>query len=85
MKKLDVADSFCYLGGTIGAGGGCDLSVITRVRSLWGKFRELLPILTSRTLLYTTRWCLASSVNNMLKLERNDRAMVRWICNVYVL
>ena len=29
-----------YLGDTIGAGGGCDLSVITRIRSAWGKFRE---------------------------------------------
>ena len=27
-KKLDVVDSFCYLGDTIGAGGGCDLSVL---------------------------------------------------------
>ena len=43
IKKLDVVDSFCYLGDTIGAGGGCDLSVITRIRSAWGKFRELLP------------------------------------------
>ena len=34
-KKLDVVDSFCYLGDTIGAGGGCDLSVITRIRSAW--------------------------------------------------
>ena len=51
-KKLDVLDSFCYLGDTIGAGGGCDSSVITRIRSAWGKFRELLPILTSRALSY---------------------------------
>ena len=51
-KKLDVVDSFCYLGDTIGAGGGCDLSVITRIRSAWGKFWELLPILTSRALSY---------------------------------
>ena len=36
-KKLDVVDSFCYLGDTIGAGGGCDLSVITRIRSAWGQ------------------------------------------------
>ena len=32
-KKLDVVDSFCYLGDTIGAGGSCDLSIITRIRS----------------------------------------------------
>ena len=30
-KKLDVVDSFCYLGDTIIAGVGCDLSVIMRV------------------------------------------------------
>ena len=54
-KKLDVVDSFCYLGDTIGAGGGCDLSVITRIRSAWCKFLELLPILTSRALSYITR------------------------------
>ena len=30
-KKLDVADSFCYLEDTIGSGDGCYLNVITRV------------------------------------------------------
>ena len=88
-KKLDVVDSFCYLGDTIGAGGGCDLSVITRIRSAWGKFRELLPILTSHApfihhmyiLLYASE-CWAPNVNNLLKLQRNDRAMIRWTCNV---
>ena len=24
IKKVNVVDSFCYLGDTIGAGGGCD-------------------------------------------------------------
>ena len=97
-KKLDVVDSFCYLGRTISAAGGCDLSVIMRVRSAWGKFWKLLPILTSHTLSYTTHGqiycahirpvllhasvCLAPSVNDLLKLECNDCAMVRWICNV---
>ena len=97
-KKLDVVDSFCYLGDTIGAGGGCVLSVITRIRSAWGKFRELLPILTSRALSYITRGqiysmyirtvllyaseCWAPNVNDLLKLQRNDRAMIRWTCNV---
>ena len=54
-KKMDVVDSFCYLGDTIGAGGGCDLSFIRRIRSAWGKFRELLSILTSHALSYITR------------------------------
>ena len=72
----------------IGAGGGCGLSIITRVRSAWGKFWELLPILTSHALSCTTRWqiystyiypvsfyasgCWAPRVISLLKLERND-------------
>ena len=72
--------------------------VITRIRSAWGKFRELLPILTSHALSYITRGqiystyirtvllyaseCWASNVNDLLKLQRNDRAMIRWTCNV---
>ena len=97
-KKLDVVDSFCYLqiGSVLGV--VCDLSVITRIRSAWGKFRELLPILTSRALSYTTRGqiystynltvllyaseCWAPNVNDLLKLQCNDRAMIRWTCNV---
>ena len=126
IKKLEVVDSFCYLGDTIGAGGGCDLSVITRIRSVWGKFRELLPILTSHALSYITRAlsyitralsyitralsyithalsyitcgqiyskyvctvllyaseCWAPNVNDLLKLQRNDQAMIRWTCNM---
>ena len=90
-KNLDVVDSFCYLGDTIGAGGGCGLSIITRVRSAWGKFWELLPILTSHALSCTTRWqiystyiypvsfyasrCWAPRVISLLKLECNDWAM----------
>ena len=77
------------LGDTISAGGGCDLRVITRIRSAWGKFRELLPILT---LSYITRisalsCCMPVSVgppnvNYLLKLQRKDRTMIRWTCNV---
>ena len=96
--KGDALERGNYLGDTIGAGGGCDLSVITRIRSAWGEFRELLPILTSCALSYITRgqiystyirtvllyaseyW--APNVNDLLKLQRNDRAMIRWTCNV---
>ena len=38
---LQILDHFCYLGDTIGAGGGCELRIIARVRAAWGKFREL--------------------------------------------
>ena len=97
-NKLDVVDSFCYLGDMVGAGGGCELGVTNRIRSAWGKFRELLPILTSRSLSYVTRGktystyirsvllyaseCWTLKADDLHKLQRNDRAMIRWICNV---
>ena len=97
-KKLGLIYSFCYLGNKISAGGVCDLSVITRVRFAWGKVQELMPMLTSCALSYTTcgqiyciyiqlvllyvSECWEPSVNDLLKLERNDPAMVWWIYNV---
>ena len=100
IKKLDFVDSLCYLGDTTDAGGSCELSVIMRVQSVWGKFLQLLPILTSFALLYTTRGhiystyihpvllyaseCWAPSAKDLLEPERNDCAMVQWICNVHL-
>jgi len=52
---LDVEPSFCYLGDMLCAGGGCKLAIITRCRTAWGKFRKLLPILTSRHISLSTR------------------------------
>ena len=52
---LDIVGSFCYLGDTIDAGGGCEASVTARIRAAWGKFRQLLPLLTSRGLSLHTR------------------------------
>ena len=40
-NNLDIINSFCYLGDTIGAGGGCDLNILTRITCAWGKFWEL--------------------------------------------
>ena len=34
--------------GMISAGGGCEITVTTRVKTAWKKLRELLPVLTSR-------------------------------------
>ena len=47
-NTLDTVDKFCYLGDTIGAGGGARECSVTRVGCAWKKFRELLPVLTSR-------------------------------------
>ena len=48
--KLEVVASFCYLGDMLSAGGGCEITVTTPVKTAWKKFRELLPVLTFRHL-----------------------------------
>ena len=47
--KLEVVASFCYLGDMLSAAGGCELSTTTRVKTAWKKFKDLLPVLSSRT------------------------------------
>ena len=74
------------------------LAAITRCKCAWGKFRQLLPLLTNRHLPLLTRGKVYSScvrsvmlhaaetwamkVDTLNRLQRNDRAMIRWICNV---
>ena len=82
----------------LSAGGGCEIAVTTRVKTAWKKFRELLPVLTSRHLSYKTRGhvyssCVRSAMlrasetwpltkTNLQRLQRNDRAMIRQICSI---
>ena len=98
VGKLECVDKFCYLGDMIGAGGGAEEASTARVRWAWGKFRELSPILTSRGAsikmkgkLYSARvqsamiygsetW--AMKVEDMQRLGRTERMMVRWMCEV---
>jgi len=95
---LEIVSSFCYLGDMQSAAGGCTTAAITRVKSAWSKFNELLPVLTSRHLslkrrghLYHTcvrrvmlhaseTWPLTKC--DLLRLQRNDRAMIRRICGI---
>ena len=80
------------------AAGGCELSTTTRVPTTWMKFKELIPVLSSRHLSFKTRGHVYSSCvwSTMLhasetwpltkpslqRLQRNDRAMIRQICNI---
>ena len=96
--KLEVVASFCYLGDMLSAAGGCELSTTTRVKTTWKKFKDLLPVLSSRHLSFKTHGhvyssCVRSAVfhasetwpltkPNLQRLQRNDRAMIRQICNV---
>ena len=97
-EKLEVVPEFCYLGDMLSAGGGCELAAITRCKCVWGKFQQLLPLLTNRQVPLLTRgkvysscvrsvmlhaaetWAMKADTLNCLR--RNDRAMIRWICNV---
>ena len=97
-EKLEVVPEFCYLGDMLSAGGGCELAAITRCKCAWGKFRQLLPLLTNRQVPLLTRGKVYSScvrsvmlhaaetwamkADTLNHLRRNDRAMIRWICNV---
>ena len=96
--KLEVLTSFCYLRDMLSAAGGCELSTTTRVKTDWKKFKDLLLVLSSRHLSFKTRSrvyssCVRSAMlhasetgpltkPNLQRLQRNDRAMIRQICNV---
>ena len=96
--KLEVVASFCYLGNMLSAAGGCELSTTTRMKTTWKKFKDLLPVLSSRHLSFKTLGhvyssCVRSAMlhasetwpltkPNLQHLQRNDRAMIRQICNV---
>ena len=97
-EKLEVVSGFCYFGDMLSAGGGCELAAITCCKYAWGKFRQLLPHLTNRQVPLLTRGKVYSSCvrsvmlhaaetwamkeDTLNRLRRNDRAMIRWICNV---
>ena len=46
--KVECMSKFCYLGDTLGSGGGVVEAARARVRCAWAKFKELSSILTVR-------------------------------------
>ena len=82
----------------LSAAGGCELSTTTGVKTAWKKFKDLLPVLSSRHLSFKTRGrvyssCVRSTMlhasetwpltkPNLQRLQRNDKAMIRQISNV---
>ena len=49
-ESIEVVDSFCYLGDMITSGGGCNEATVVCCRTVWKKFKELLPLLTSESI-----------------------------------
>jgi hypothetical protein len=46
--NVECVPKFCYLGDTLGAGGGADQADRARLWCAWAKFEELSPIPTAR-------------------------------------
>ena len=96
-SNLEVVDKFCYLGDMLDAGGGAESSTVTRV-SGWKKFREFLPLLTTKTISFKVKGelyaaCVRSvmlygsetcqiKVEESQRLHRNEMSMIRWMCGV---
>ena len=82
----------------LSAAGECELSTKTFVKNTWKKFKELLSVLSSHHLSFKTcgrmySSCVQSAMlhasetwpltqPDLQHLKRNDRAMIRQICNV---
>jgi len=45
---LELVDKFCYLGDMLSVYGDADAAEEARIRIGWNKFRQLVPLLTSR-------------------------------------
>ena len=56
--KVECVSKFCYLGDTLGSGGGVVEVARARVRCAWAKFEELSPILTVRGASVVDWWCI---------------------------
>ena len=96
--QLAVVQSFCCLDDEISPAGGCELATIARTRAAWGKFCELLPLLTSTTISLAKREKLYDSCVRgtllhasecwplrrevMQRLLSNERAMLRWMLKI---
>ena len=70
--KLWMVASFCYLGHMVSGGEGCKLAFTTHVKKVWKKFRELLPVLTSRHLSYKTHGHVYSSCIRSAMLNASE-------------
>ena len=97
--KVECVPKFCYMGDTLGSGGGVEEAARARVRCAWAKFKELSLISTARGASYRIkricRACVQSvltygtetwtiKVENLKSLERTEHMMVRWMCGVKI-
>jgi len=48
--NLELVDKFCCLGDVLSVYGDADAAVEARIRTGWNKFRQLVPLLTSKNI-----------------------------------
>ena len=95
---LERVGKFCYLGDVLNGNGGSISSTVARIRCAWVKFRELCGFLTKKDVtmklkgkVYTAcvrsvmtygseTW--AMTAEQMMRLVRVERRMLRWMCGV---
>ena len=98
QHRLEVAESFFYLDDSQCPGGTCETCTIHRCRVAWGRFRELLQLLTNKWIPLINRGvvfrscvrntmlhgseCWPLKIEDRARLTRNERAMLRWMCHV---
>jgi len=75
--NLEVVDNFCYLGDMLSVDGDTDAAVEARIQIGWNKFRQLVPLLTSRDISLIRRGRLYSSFVQNSMLHRNETWPVR--------
>jgi len=71
--KLEFVDKFCYLGDMLSVDGDADAAVVARIRIVWNKFRQLVPLLTNndvslilRGRLFVNVCCMCSCVRSSM-------------------
>jgi len=62
--KLDLVDKFCYLGDMLSVDGDADAAVEARIRIVWNKFRQLVPMLTNKDVSLIMRRLYSSCVRS---------------------
>jgi len=95
--NLELMDKFCYLGDMLSVDGVADAAVENRIWIWWNKFRQLVPLLTSKDISLKVRGrlygCVRSSMlhgsetwpvrkENEVAFQRAEMRMVRWMCGM---
>ena len=75
--KLELVDKFCYLVDMLSVDGDADAAVEARMRIGWNKFRQLVPLLTSKDVSLIMRGRLYSSCVRSSMLHGSETWLVR--------